>query len=267
MVDLPRGMPGPAMISGVRMLCSKTLCLPSRPWLPSASPLSAAKMMIVLSAWPDLLQRREDPPDLLVQVRDQAVVLGQLVANHRLGPRPGGQVLVAAASHHAVVERQLRQEVRRQRRQVAVVRLAVARRRLPRIVRRGEGDVGEERLLAVVLLQELDGRVGEQLAGEFLARAFGGQLAVGAQIAHRDFGVVRHAAEHDGFAALERAQPGRLAVVPFAGGERDVAVLAEQFRQQLRALERRRSTWNHVLPLISIARLGTQTAPLLPPKM
>ena len=62
-----------------------------------------------------LLQGRENPPDLLVHVRDQAVVFGQLIADHGLGARPGRQVLVAAALHHAVVEGQLRQEVRGQR--------------------------------------------------------------------------------------------------------------------------------------------------------
>ena len=43
---------GPAIMSG-GFTCSYRFCLPISPWLPSASPLSAAKTMIVLSAWPD----------------------------------------------------------------------------------------------------------------------------------------------------------------------------------------------------------------------
>ncbi len=40
--DLFWGMPGPPMMKGVRIEWSKTLCLPRRPWLPRARPLSAA---------------------------------------------------------------------------------------------------------------------------------------------------------------------------------------------------------------------------------
>ncbi len=186
-----------------------------------------------------LFQGFENPPDLAVQMRDHSVVFRQLIADDGLGPRPGGQVLVAAALHHAVVEGKLRQEVGGQRRQVPVVHLPKRHRRHPRIVRRGEGHVGKEGLLPIVAAQELNHRIRKQLAGELLARALGGQLAVRAEVSDRHLGVVRHAAEHDGLSPLEGPQPGGLAVVPFAGAERHVAVLLQELGQELDAFEGR----------------------------
>ena len=57
-----------------------------------------------------LLHCLENPPQLLIQVGDQAVVLGQLIADDLRRPRPGAQVLVTE-DQDAVVERVLRQEV------------------------------------------------------------------------------------------------------------------------------------------------------------
>ena len=71
----------------------------------------------------------ENPPHLLVQVGDQPVVLGQLIADDLRRPRPGAQVLVTE-DQGAVVERVLRHEVGRQRQVAAVVPLAVLRGRL-----------------------------------------------------------------------------------------------------------------------------------------
>src|SRR6188474_61409 len=108
-----------------------------------------------------------------------------------------------------------------------VVAFTIVGRGHARIVRRGEGDVGEEGLTVVVILQELDGGVGEQFTRELLADAFGAQLAVGTEVSHRYLTMVRHASKHNRLAALERAQPRRLPVVPLAGAERGVTVFAE----------------------------------------
>jgi hypothetical protein len=89
-----------------------------------------------------------------------------------------------------------------------------------------------------VLIEEADRGVGEQFGGKLFADPFGGECAVGAKIAHGNFCVVRHPAEHDALALLKRAQPGGLAVVPFAGAERGVAVFAEEFAQEFLAGER-----------------------------
>jgi hypothetical protein len=40
-------------------------------------------------------QRVQDSADLRVEVLDHAVVLGELIADHVLRPRPGREVLVA----------------------------------------------------------------------------------------------------------------------------------------------------------------------------
>jgi hypothetical protein len=88
-----------------------------------------------------------------------------------------------------------------------------------------------------VLLKEADRGVGEQFGGEFLADALLGEFAVGAEIADGNFFVVRHTAEHDALALLERAEPRGLAVVPFAGAESGVAVFAEEFGQEFLAGE------------------------------
>ena len=106
-------------------------------------------------------QRRENPPDLLVHMRDQAVILGQLIADHHLGSRPGAQVLVATAAHHAVVEWKLRQKVHGQGRKVSIIHLTIFLRGLTRIVRRGESDVCEKRILPIVILYKLNRGVSE----------------------------------------------------------------------------------------------------------
>ena len=88
-------------------------------------------------------ERGEEAADLGVEVLDHRVVFGELVADHRLGARPGAEVFVAAAAHGAVVEGELREEIFRERRAGGVVG-GEAGRRLARVVRGGEGDVAEK---------------------------------------------------------------------------------------------------------------------------
>ena len=182
----------------------------------------------------------EEAADLGVEVFDHRVVFGELVADHRFGAGPGAEVFVATAGHGAVVKGELREKVFREGRAGGVVG-GKAGRGLARIVGSGVGDVAEERLRArgrVMLVDKLDGGVGEQLGGEAGAEARAGQFAVGGAVVERDLGVIGHAAEHHALAVLEGAEPGGLAVVPFAGAEGGVAVLAEEFAHEFLAGER-----------------------------
>lgn len=132
----------------------------------------------------------------------------------------------------------LREVVPGQRRQVPIVHLPIRQRRHPGIMRCREGDICEERFVAIVTSKEFDHGIREQLAGRLLARANLGQLAVGAKVPDRHLGVIRHAAEEDVLSLLEGPQPGRLTVVPLACAERDVAVLLKDLRQQPGILDR-----------------------------
>ena len=185
---------------------------------------------------PRLLQRREDPPDLLVEVGDETVVLAELVADDLAGPGVRREVLVADVLGHAVVERVLGQEVLRERRAIPVVHLPERLRRVSRVVRRGERDVAEERSIAGSRLEEVHRGVGELLAGELLRDPTVDDLAV-AHVGDRDLGVVGHAAEKDGFATGKGPDERRLAVVPLAGRECHVTGLAQQLRQEPHPLE------------------------------
>lgn len=66
-------------------------------------------------------ERGEEAADLGVEVLHHCVVFGELVADHRLGARPGTEIFVAAAAHGAVVEGELRKKVFRERRSGGVV--------------------------------------------------------------------------------------------------------------------------------------------------
>ncbi len=68
---------------------------------------------LVLAARP---QRIEDAADLRVEERDRGVIVGEMLADDLGRPRPGRQSLVANGEG-AVIERVLRLEVLRQRRQ------------------------------------------------------------------------------------------------------------------------------------------------------
>ena len=114
-----------------------------------------------------------DAADLFVEVGDQPVVLAELVTDDFLGAWPSGKPFVAP--HHclrAILERVQGEEVFGKGRAFVVVDLPVFLRRIARIMRRGEGDVEEERLLGIGGLDKVDRGVRKQLAGELLARQY-----------------------------------------------------------------------------------------------
>ncbi len=160
-------------------------------------------------------QRRQHPADLRVQVADQRVVVGDVAADHRGGPRPGRQPLVADPQV-AVVEGVLRQEVLRQRDRPRIAARRPVRRRRPRVVRRGEGQVEEERIVPPIPLQEPDRRVGEDLRGEPLP--LGARLVRvdprRIELVDRHAPVVAHPAEKDPRPVVESGGEAPLVVVP-----------------------------------------------------
>ena len=119
------------------------------------------------------------------------------------------------------------QEIGRQRRLVGVVVIVVRLRRHARIVRTVGSEVAEERLVAGLLLDEIDRGVGEQFHRVLAADPLVLELVVGADVLEREFVGVAHAAEEDGMALLEGAEDRLGAVVPFTGDEGGVPGLAE----------------------------------------
>ncbi len=168
----------------------------------------------------------EDAPDLHVEEADVAIVLGQ----HRLdvgllaGP---GQQLFVADDHLAVIERMLGQEVRRQRDRGRRIIDRKALRHDVRVVGSVEGEIGEERLPAVLRLQER-----ERLVGGFLAEVLRGDLRRGElagrqHVAGRRLEGVGHAAHEERAGLLEGLRQGRRSVMPLAGGEGRITGRAE----------------------------------------
>ena len=70
---------------------------------------------------------------------------------------------------------------------------------------RGEGHIGQKRLPTGRTSEEIDGLVGELLAGKLWRRVAGSRFSVGCQILDRRAGMVVHPAEVNGPSALEAA--------------------------------------------------------------
>lgn len=178
-----------------------------------------------------LAQGVQNTADLMIEVFDQAVVFGELLADDLGWARPGGEVFVA--QHQlAVIEGVLRQEVGWEGWEGAIGWKPVGFGGVPGVVGGGEGDVGEEGLGSLVGLDEVDGGIGEGGGGKGMGGGGFGEGVIGEQIADGGVSVVIHATEEDVATMLEGADEGGGAVVPFTGGEGDVAVLAEDFGEE-----------------------------------
>ena len=108
------------------------------------------------------VQRLEDAADIVIHVRDHAVVIGDVAPDFVFSARVAGEQLVADVAN-ADIEGVFGQEVWRQCDFVGIVHGVEWRRRRSRIMRRGEGDVGEERLVVMgaALVEKIDHFVGE----------------------------------------------------------------------------------------------------------
>ena len=93
-VDLPAGMPGPAMISGDSHAVLVEALLAEEPVAPHRQAVVGGVDDHRVLGLPGFLQRRQDAADLLVEVGDQPVVLAELIADDLSGAGIGGQVLV-----------------------------------------------------------------------------------------------------------------------------------------------------------------------------
>ena len=131
-----------------------------------------------------------------------------------------------------------RKEVLRQRQLRGIVPIVVFLRCLPRIVRRGEGDVECEGICAALLrAQELDGLIGEKLARMKLARPRRREFSVRHHIPHGNAEVIIHAAEKHAFSIRKARRIRSRTVVPFTTAEGLVAASAENHRPRRRVLE------------------------------
>ena len=109
-----------------------------------------------------VVERFEDAADLLVEMRDDGVVAGEFLPHVVFGARKWQQQLVAT-TQIAMVEGMLWAKVRGQGQLGRVVFLLVSGRPNSRVVRGGEIDVNEKRLVAF-LLDQADRRIGEVAA-------------------------------------------------------------------------------------------------------
>ena len=105
----------------------------------------------------------EHPPELVVEVGDHRVVLGDVPSGLLRRTREPGEQLVAD-QQRAVVERVAAEEVGRQVDLVERIHVEELLGHGARIVGREQRDIGEERLLAVALAQVVDHGVAENLA-------------------------------------------------------------------------------------------------------
>ncbi len=91
----------------------------------------------------------EDAANLVIQVRDRGIVVGQ-VPTHLVGRARKSRKLLVADFQFTVVERMLRHQVLRQHDPGGIVQLHKLRWSQARIVRDRRGQVDEERLCAVM---------------------------------------------------------------------------------------------------------------------
>ena len=199
------------------------------------------------------LERVEHAADVVVEVRDQAVVRGVLllgaIDRRRIAAAPTTTATTATAAPTAGAlplvgqVRAKRGVVRRERDFFRVVHRRPLAGRRHRRVRCGERDVAEKRLLRFRLpLDEVNRRSGEHVGGEGFAGI----------VRHHQPGdhlVNRHvdmrpgrAAEEHRLGLIETVLERQLAVVPLAGGERFVASFLEHLRHQHPGVEPQRRT-------------------------
>ena len=216
------------------------------------------------------LERLHDAPDLFVQMRHQAVVFAELIADGLPGSGPRGKAFVATGGGlRRILEGMLGKIVRRQRRTILVVHLPVFLGRIARVVRSHERHVEEERFVSLGLLNVPDCLIRKHRAGEPTGIPPLAQLSI-LQVLHGEVGMIRHAAHVDGAAVGERPVEHALAVVPLADDERLVSpALGQQRGQDGGAPQfvagRLTGRFIQCRPVISIARLATHTAPLNEP--
>ena len=164
----------------------------------------------------------EDAADLDVEERDVTIVLGQHRLHVGLRARPFHQLLITD-DHLAVVERMLRQEVRRQRDRGRRIIDREPFRHDVRVMRAVEGEVGEERLLAVLRFQEREGLVGGLFAEVLRGNLRWGQLTRRQHVAGRRLKRIGHAADEERLGLLEGLRDRGRAVMPLAGSEGRIA--------------------------------------------
>ena len=168
----------------------------------------------------------EDAADLDVEEGDVTIILGQHRPDVSLLAGPGQQLLVAD-DHLAVVERVLRQEVRRERDRGRRIIDREPFRHDVRVMRTVEGKIREERLLAILRLQERQGLVGGLFAEVLRTDLARSQFAGREQVAGRRLERIHHPADEEGLGLLEGLRDRRRAIMPLAGGEVSVARRAE----------------------------------------
>ena len=164
----------------------------------------------------------EHAADLDVQKAHVTIILGQHRLHIDLGARPLHQLLVAD-DHLAVVERMLGQEVRRQGNRSDVILDWETVGHDVRVMRTIKSQIGEERLLAVLRLQERQGLVGRLFAQMLRRDLCWGQLTCRQHIAGRGLQRISHAADEERLGLLEGLGDRRRTVMPLARGEGGVA--------------------------------------------
>jgi len=181
-----------------------------------------------------VVQGRQDATDFGIHVRNHAIIIGNMPPNRGLCARIIRQHFVADVAD-AELKGMLGHEVRRQFNLVRLVHAVIGRGRGARIMRRGKGDIGEERVIVRLMrVEEVDDVIGEQGGREAVGDV--GRLRVidasRVEVVNRHSVLVGHAAKKCPAARAEAAGETVAAVVPFASAEGRIAMLPQQFGQE-----------------------------------
>ena len=178
------------------------------------------------------LERLHDAPDLFVQMRHQAVVFAELIADDLPGSGPRGKAFVATGGGlRRILKGMLGKIVRRQRRTILIVHLPVFLGRIARVVRSHERHVEEERFVSLGLLNVPDCLIRKHRAGKTTGIPLLAQLSI-LQVLYSEVGVVRHAPHVHRPAIGERPVERTFPVVPLTDDERLVPPALGQQRGQ-----------------------------------
>ena len=180
-----------------------------------------------------LLERRQHPANLSVNVSNHSIVLSDVSAELFRRSRPGRKSFITNP-HLAIIKRMLRHKILRQSNLFGLIHILILLRRRPRVMRGRIGDIHEEWFVLLIVPQEMDSSIAEQLAGMFSFLVVYRFLAISScrvKVTDRNLVVVAHPPEEDISAGCERPGERLFPVMPLACPEGNVASLAQSLRQ------------------------------------